>query len=158
MLNFCPYCGSKIIRQDVKFCMACGKSLAEFMGTASEKISDTSKKFSTSRRSKAGSLDDELIKCRKAAEEGYKLAKTNYDEIQSTLNDAADKLNQTDREQNQVDRIQNTDLVNEQRNELRRLFEVVNPIGDDLKLLRERSREFSIVVYGRTMAGKSTLM
>ena len=40
MLNFCPYCGSKIIRQDVKFCMACGKSLAEFMDTASEKISD----------------------------------------------------------------------------------------------------------------------
>ncbi|MBR1647551.1 MAG: 50S ribosome-binding GTPase [Selenomonadaceae bacterium] len=158
MLNFCPYCGSKIIRQDVKFCMACGKSLAEFMGTASEKISDTSKKFSTPRRSNIGLLDDELVKCRKTAEEGYKLAKTNYDEIQSTLNDAADKLNQTDREQNQVDRIQNTDLVKEQRNELRRLFEVVNPIGNDLKLLRERSREFSIVVYGRTMAGKSTLM
>ena len=176
MLNFCPYCGSKIIRQDVKFCMACGKSLAEFMGTASEKNSDApetpqakaapkvntkkvnTKKSSTSRRTSDTSLDDELAKCRESADEGYRLAKKNYDEIRATLNEAAEKLNQTDREQNQVERIQNTDLVKEQRNELRRLFDAINPIGDDLKLLRERSQEFSIVVYGRTMAGKSTLM
>lgn len=34
MLKFCPYCGSEILRQDVKFCMSCGKSLAEFISVA----------------------------------------------------------------------------------------------------------------------------
>ena len=104
------------------------------------------------------SLDAELAKCREAADEGFKLAKSNYEEIRATLNAAADKLSQTAREQKQVDRIHDTALIDEQRNELRRLFDAVNPIGDDLKLLRARSQEFSIVVYGRTMAGKSTLM
>ena len=177
MLKFCPFCGSKIVRQDVKFCMGCGKSLAEFMGApVEEKISDTPKvdtskppKVDTkkppkvsakksSRKSNAQSLEAELVKCRAAAEDGYILAKENFDEIQSTLNDAEKSLQQTDREQNQVERIQNTDLVNEQRSELHRLKKEISTIGDDLNLLRERSQEFSIVVYGRTMAGKSTLM
>ena len=158
MLNFCPYCGAKLVNQDVKFCMGCGKSLEAFMSPQPETPKVNAKKSSTSRRTSDTSLDAELAKCRESADEGYQLAKSNYDEILATLNEASDKLNQTDREQNQVERIHNTALVDEQRNELRRLFDAVNPIGDDLKLLRERSQEFSIVVYGRTMAGKSTLM
>ena len=34
MLKFCPYCGAEILRQDVAFCMTCGKSFAEFMNAA----------------------------------------------------------------------------------------------------------------------------
>lgn len=30
-MNFCPYCGGKIVSPEAKFCMSCGKSLESFM-------------------------------------------------------------------------------------------------------------------------------
>ena len=30
-MNFCPYCGGKIVSSEAKFCMSCGKSLEAFM-------------------------------------------------------------------------------------------------------------------------------
>ncbi len=158
MLKFCPFCGAKLVK-NATACRACGKYLAAFMSAQPERSTQTDRPASKVNAKKSStSLDAELAKCREAADEGFKIAKSNYEEINATLNAAADKLNQTAREQKQVDRIHDTALIDEQRNELRRLFDAVNPIGDDLKLLRERSQEFSIVVYGRTMAGKSTLM
>ena len=144
MLKFCPFCGAKLVK-NATACRACGKSLAAFVSAQTERSTQTdrpaskvnAKKSSTS-RSSSGSLDAELAKCREAADEGFKLAKSNYEEIHATLNAAADKLNQTAREQKQVDRIHDTALIDEQRNELRRLFDAVKPIADDLKLLRAR--------------------
>lgn len=104
------------------------------------------------------SIENELANCRKSAEEGYALAKQEFDDIQQTLRNAATSLSKTDQQQNQITRIQNTKLIDEQRQELRRLKAVIDPISKDLEKLREHSRDFSIVVYGRTMAGKSTLM
>ncbi|MBQ4403288.1 MAG: 50S ribosome-binding GTPase [Selenomonadaceae bacterium] len=104
------------------------------------------------------SIERELERCRQSAEEGYKLAQENFSEIKATLLDAAISLDKIDREQNQVKRLRNTELVETQKDELKRLINAVKPIGDDLENLRGRTKEFSIVVYGRTMAGKSTLM
>ena len=104
------------------------------------------------------SIEHELAACREAAEEGYKLAADKYNEIKDTLLKESHKLSQTDAEQNEIKRIQNTELVETQRRDLERLVERVKLIRDDLKILHERTKDFSIVVYGRTMAGKSTLM
>ena len=104
------------------------------------------------------SIERELIRCRESAEEGYQFAQENFNEIKETLLDASKKLSATDREQNQITRLRNTELIETQKDELRRLINAVKPIGDDLYNLRGRTKEFSIVVYGRTMAGKSTLM
>ncbi len=104
------------------------------------------------------SIERELESCKSAAEEGYASAKANYDDIRATLNDAAQKLLQAEREQNEVKRIQNTELITRQKDELRRLTDEVKKIGDGLQSLRESTKIFSIVVYGRTEAGKSTLM
>ena len=169
MLKFCPYCGSEILRQDVKFCMSCGKSLAEFMGIAQapeqksapvqkSMSTVTAKKSAPVRRSNDTSIEQELAKCRESAEEGFRLASDNYNEIKDTLVEAGRSLSKTDAEQSQVSRIKNTELVETQQKELERLVERVKLIRDDIKSLRERSKDFSIVVYGRTMAGKSTLM
>ena len=103
-------------------------------------------------------IERELAKCRESAEEGYRLANGKYSEIKDTLLDAAKSLSKTDAEQSQVKRIKNTELVERQKDELRRLTDSVKKIGDDLQSLRGRMKDFSIVVYGRTMAGKSTLM
>ena len=106
----------------------------------------------------SNSIERELVKCKQSAEEGYDLANAKYRDIKNTLNDAANTLSKTDAEQSQVSRIRNTELVEEQRKELQRLKNRIDYIGSDLQSLRGRMKDFSIVVYGRTMAGKSTLM
>lgn len=153
MLKFCPYCGSKIIKHDVAFCMECGKSLAAFM---EEK--EIPKSAPPARQAGNSSIEQELKKCRQSAEEGYELANAKYSDIKNTLIDAARSLSKTDAEQNEIQRIQNTELVETQKAELQRLREQIDYIGSDLQNLRGRMKDFSIVVYGRTMAGKSTLM
>ena len=104
------------------------------------------------------SIERELERCRQSAEEGYDLANAKYSDIKNTLIDAAKTLSKTDAEQSQVQRIQNTELVDKQKAELQRLRNRIDYIGADLQSLRGLMKDFSIVVYGRTMAGKSTLM
>ena len=166
MLNFCPYCGAKILNQEVRFCMGCGKSLAEFMGattTAPEsKISDIKSPLVAPKKvvpkSSNTSIEKELQKCRESAEEGYKLAADNYNEIQNALTEESQRLSSTSAEQVKFSRIKSSELVDKQKEELRHLTDSVARIKKDLDALRERQKDFSIVVYGRTMAGKSTLM
>ena len=106
----------------------------------------------------SSSIERELVKCRQSAEEGYELANAKYSDIKNTLIDAANSLSKTDKEQSQVSRIRNTALVEKQKSELQQLRNRIDYIGSDLNNLRGRMKDFSIVVYGRTMAGKSTLM
>lgn len=99
-------------------------------------------------------LAEELQRCQIAAEEGCRLAEGNYNEIQNTLSDAKKALSEVDRKRSKVD----TEQIETQKKGLRRLENSIKPIGDDLQKLRGRLNDFSIVVYGRTEAGKSTLM
>ena len=167
MLKFCPYCGAEIVRQDVAFCMSCGKSLAEFMNAAkSDKRPAPSsslpavspKKSAPVRKPNNSPIEQELAKCRESAEEGWQLASANYNEIKSTIVEASQQLNDANAAQVQFARIKSSELVDKQKAELRKLSDSVAKIQADIKALRERSKDFSIVVYGRTMAGKSTLM
>lgn len=172
MLKFCPYCGSEILRQDVKFCMSCGKSLAEFISVAQapeppkQKVASmqksiptvSAKKSEPVRKSSGTSIEQELAKCRESAEEGYQLASTNYNEITETIVEADRKLNDAGTAQVQFSRIKSSELVDKQKEELRKLTDSVTKIHGDIESLRDKSKDFSIVVYGRTMAGKSTLM
>ena len=103
-------------------------------------------------------IESELIKCRQAAEEGYKLARDNYAEIQNTLSKAKSRVASANAEQSKVSRIQNTELIKAQEKELGKLEKSIGSIGYSLENLRKSQKDFSIVVYGRTMAGKSTLM
>ncbi|MBR0288538.1 MAG: 50S ribosome-binding GTPase, partial [Selenomonadaceae bacterium] len=106
----------------------------------------------------SSSIERELERCRQSAEEGYALANAKYSDIKNTLIDAANSLSKTDKEQSQVSRIRNSELVEKQKSELQQLRNRIDYIGSDLNNLRGRMKDFSIVVYGRTMAGKSTLM
>lgn len=106
----------------------------------------------------SSSIERELERCKQSAEEGYELANAKYSDIKNTLIDAANSLSKTDKEQSQVSRIRNSELVKKQTSELQQLRNRIDYIGSDLQNLRGRMKDFSIVVYGRTMAGKSTLM
>ena len=105
----------------------------------------------------SSSIERELARCRESAEEGYALASAKYSDIENTLLDAQNSLSKTDAEQ-QVSRLKNDELVANQQANLDELKRRIGYIGGDLQNLRGRMKDFSIVVYGRTMAGKSTLM
>ena len=103
-------------------------------------------------------LEEELQQCRKYAEEGYQLAIHQYNEIKDTIKDVSRKIDHADYEQNQMQRIKNTQLLRQQQQNLNELVAYVDKIHDDIEMLKERQKDFTIIVYGRTMAGKSTLM
>lgn len=86
------------------------------------------------------------------------MANDNFDEIERTLLEAKKRIADANAEQNQVDRIKNDDLIKNQETELGKLAQSIDAIGDDLENLHNSQKDFSIIVYGRTMAGKSTLM
>ena len=46
-MNFCPYCGVKILSQEARFCMNCGKSIEVFMGQVTTHTSKTSNSVSS---------------------------------------------------------------------------------------------------------------
>ena len=103
-------------------------------------------------------LEEELQQCRQYAEEGYQLAIHQYNEIKDTIKDVSKSIDSADREQNQMSRIKNTQLLEQQQQSLNELATYVDKIHDDIEMLKERQKDFTIIVYGRTMAGKSTLM
>ena len=103
-------------------------------------------------------LEEELKQCRKFAESGYQLASNNYAGIKDTLIDVARKIDNADNAQNKMYRIENTELLNRQKHDLKKLAAYINKIHDDIEMLHDRQKDFTLIVYGRTMAGKSTLM
>ena len=123
-------------------------------GQVVSKVQDVTKNITDA----APDLKKELERCEKSAEEGFKLANAQHEEIERTLVDAKKRLADANNEQNQVERIQNTELIKDQQSELEKLEQSISVIGDSLDNLRESNKDFSIVVCGRTMAGKSTLM
>ena len=103
-------------------------------------------------------IDQALKECQESAEQGYQLAMHKYREIEQTLSNEKKRISEINREQNQVSRIQNVELIQKQSEGVQRLESEIQKIFDDIQLLHDRQKYFSILVYGRTMAGKSTLM
>lgn len=104
------------------------------------------------------SIKMELIHFREHAEKGYKLASQKYSEIRDTLREEEKKIKETNRKQNELSLLQNSSIIDEQMKALTLLKTRVENIGKDIIALHAQQKEFSIVIYGRTMVGKSTLM
>lgn len=160
MLKFCPKCGAKVLIAGAKFCMECGFNFGDLNKSTetnerpeSASISDSSIMAPT-----VAEMEAELNACREYAENGYKLAQEKFDEMKKTLADEMEKLNHADDAQDQIERVENTKLIEEQKRRLATLAEQMDSIQADIDILHERQKDFSIVIYGRTMAGKSTLM
>lgn len=157
-MKFCPKCGAKVLVPEAKFCMECGFNLDNLKTLTNDReISDMSSVLNIDKQNDAN-LEMELQVCREYAERGYTLAKEKYVEMQQTLEDERQKLLAADKEQSQMNRLQNTKLIEEQKQGWERLANRISKINEDIEMLHERQKDFSIIIYGRTMAGKSTLM
>ena len=161
MLKFCPKCGAKVLTPTAKFCMECGFNFGELNQEANgAEISESAPQNNTETNivPSTEEMETELSACQEYAERGYKLAQEKFDEMQKTLSDERDKLNNADNAQEQLRRLENTELIQEQKDALSNLSKQMETIQADIDMLHERQKDFSIIIYGRTMAGKSTLM
>lgn len=103
-------------------------------------------------------VEMELSKLRTAADTGYRLANANYLKIERSLRKAEHHIEIANEEQKNLQQIQTAALISKQNEELKQLRQTIGFIKENIDALRERSKDFSIVVFGRAMSGKSTLM
>lgn len=104
-------------------------------------------------------IQQELAACRDYAQQGYDLAYKSFEKMQEALRNEREKLRETQRQQNQIERLENDKQLSKQLGEIRNQEQqTVSSVADNLRSLKEKMGEFTIVLYGRTMAGKSTLM
>lgn len=101
----------------------------------------------------------ELAACSKYKSMGRDVAEENYNRICENLNKEKEKLHDIERRQNYDERLANDEQIFEQWQEIQeQISSVNNEIRANIDELNRRNAEFTIVLYGRTMAGKSTLM
>ena len=104
-------------------------------------------------------FQQELQACREYAEQGYNLANNSFVEMRTSLDNARDKLRSADRRQGNFTRLENDKLFSKQLRQLQKLQrQTLDGVEGNLRSLKQKTGEFTIVLYGRTMAGKSTLM
>lgn len=102
----------------------------------------------------AAALED----CKASAEEGYRIASEVAGVIHELLEQAEENLEEAEASQEDLDRLERTGLLSQQRQEIIDLQRMDCDIKQNVDRLWRQKKDFSIVVYGRTMAGKSTLM
>ena len=110
---------------------------------------------------KKDTLKSSLKKCKKAAKTGYKIASAEEKNLRFTLNKAESEIEKTIVEfQNSSCYVPQTmGILEGQLTDIRNSFGQLSvTFSHDLENLQDRLSNFSITLFGRTMAGKSTLM
>ena len=102
-----------------------------------------------------------LYQCRRAASKGYLVAKKNLDGVKMDINQVSTDLTQS---MTNLDngRVRTADVIGQLQKQLKQviveLYALQERSRDLLEEKRAQSDKFSIALFGRTMAGKSTLM
>lgn len=106
----------------------------------------------------AQDITEALRKCQDYAEVGYQIARESYDTLHQALREESRQIKAADKKQRSIKRLANSPVVLQQKQSLKEAQALDRALERDLEALHERQKEFSIIVFGRTMAGKSTLM
>ena len=109
----------------------------------------------------ANDLKQVLKECNKSAKTGYKIASAQEKNLNRALASAQRKVQSTiiDFNSSPCYAPEATELLEVQLVEIRDAFNRLSfAFKEDLQNLRENLSQFSITLFGRTMAGKSTLM
>lgn len=102
-----------------------------------------------------------LDSCERSADRGYRIASSQYSALRNTLRDAEEKVKETELDFSSSPAYFSgaVDLLSEQLTEVRsNLNQLSFAFNDDLEKLHSNLKRFNITVFGRTTAGKSTLM
>jgi hypothetical protein len=107
------------------------------------------------------SLESALVKCRKAAHRGYEIAKENLCELEKVINEVSNSLSESLKTLGDSS-ARTPDIVEQLKAQLTcavsELIQLQKTLNIELEERRKHLDSFSITLFGRTGAGKSTLM
>lgn len=108
----------------------------------------------------ARDISNALLKCQEYAQSGYELADNGYKAIMETLEKERKRVASTEQKQARLRRGEFSDgeILRKQKRELENFSREAKLLQRDLERLHESQKEFTVLVFGRTMVGKSTLM
>lgn len=107
------------------------------------------------------SLQEVLNECKSSAQTGYEIASAQYDVLHNTITNAESKIEKAliDFNTSACYLSDATSALSQQLSETRSALDNLSfAFRDDLQMLKENLSKFTITLFGRTMAGKSTLM
>ena len=118
------------------------------------------KKYETQRQT-AIRLEQALRESKQAADVGYSIAKNNLNDISNSINETSVSISKRldAVKQSRINSPETVESLDKQLTEVvKDLKRLHRQATQDLRSRHERLEKFSITLFGRTMAGKSTLM
>lgn len=104
-------------------------------------------------------IQQTLSACKEYAQEGLNIAKESLEKLEDALHEEMTNLRRADNQQNKISRLENDKHFSKQIQAMKNLENsTVKTVKRNLDNLQKKMSDFTIVLYGRTMAGKSTLM
>lgn len=103
-------------------------------------------------------IEKALQECQAYAQKGYDIANNTWTNIHQALLAEERKVKKVDKQQGKISRLADEDLIKKKKQGLASFMEMDKELKQDLSYLQKQQKEFSVLVFGRTMVGKSTLM
>lgn len=103
-------------------------------------------------------IEKALHECQAYAQKGYDIASNTWNTIHQALLAEERKVKKVDKQQGRIFRLADEELIKKKKQGLASFMEMDKELKQDLSYLQKQQKEFSVLVFGRTMVGKSTLM
>lgn len=103
-------------------------------------------------------IEAALQECQAYAQKGYDIASKTWTTIHQALLAEERKVKKVDKQQGKISRLADEELIKKKKQGLASFMEMDKELKQDLSYLQKQQKEFSVLVFGRTMVGKSTLM
>lgn len=103
-------------------------------------------------------IEAALQECQAYAQKGYDIANNTWNTIHQALLAEERKVKKVDKQQGKISRLADEELIKKKKQGLASFMEMDKELKQDLSYLQKQQKEFSVLVFGRTMVGKSTLM
>lgn len=103
-------------------------------------------------------IEEALHECQAYAQKGYDIAIKTWTDIHQALLAEERKVKKVDKQQGKIFRLADEELIKKKKQGLASFMEMDQELKLDLSYLQKQQKEFSVLVFGRTMVGKSTLM
>ena len=103
-------------------------------------------------------IEAALHECQAYAQKGYDIASNTWNNIHQALLAEERKVKKVDKQQGRISRLADEELIKKKKQGLASFMEMDKELKQDLSYLQKQQKEFSVLVFGRTMVGKSTLM
>lgn len=103
-------------------------------------------------------IEEALHECQAYVQKGYDIANNTWNTIHQALLAEERKVKKVDKQQGRIFRLADEELIKKKKQGLTSFMEMDKELKQDLSYLQKQQKEFSVLVFGRTMVGKSTLM